>query len=94
MSGYVNARVDIEIDGEDIMQGIMDDVTDVARQTMHEEATSIIEICDDEIRDIVREVIANELDINDDFAQEFAERLFYIIIEIGDTIQFVVDAKK
>lgn len=68
MSGYVNARVDIEIDGEDIMQGIMDDVTDVARQTMHEEATSIIEICDDEIRDIVREVIANELDINDEIA--------------------------
>lgn len=68
MSGYVNARVDIEIDGEDIMQGIMDDVTDVARQTMHEEATSIIEICDDEIRDIVREVISNELDINDEIA--------------------------
>ena len=68
MSGYVNARVDIEIDGDDIMQGIMDDVTDVARQTMHEEATSIIEICDDEIRDIVREVISNELDINDEIA--------------------------
>ena len=68
MSGYVNARVDIEIESEDIMQGIMDDVTDVARQTMHEEASSIIEICDDEIRDIVREVIANELDIDDEIS--------------------------
>lgn len=68
MSGYVNARVDIEIESEDIMQGIMDDVTDVARQTMYEEASSIIEICDDEIRDIVREVISNELDINDEIS--------------------------
>jgi hypothetical protein len=68
MSGYVNARVDIEIESEDIMQGIMDDVTDVARQTIHEEASSIIEICDDEIRDIVREVITNELDIDDEIS--------------------------
>ena len=68
MSGYVNARVDIEIDGEDIMQGIMDDVTDVARQTMHENASEIIAVCDDEIRDIVREVIANELDIDDEIS--------------------------
>ena len=75
MSGYVNARVDIEIDGDDIMQGIMDDVTDVVRQTMHEQASEIIAICDDEIRDIVREVIANELDIDDEISDAVSTEL-------------------
>lgn len=75
MSGYVNARVDIEIDGDDIMQGIMDDVTDVVRQTMHEQASEIIAVCDDEIRDIVREVIANELDIDDEISDAVSTEL-------------------
>ena len=75
MSGYVNARVDLEIDGEDIMQGIMDDVTDVVRQTMLEEASDIITICYDEIKDIVREVISNELDIDDEISSAVSAEL-------------------
>ncbi len=75
MSGYVNARVDLEIDGEDIMQGIMDDVTDVVRQTMLEEASDIITICYDEIKDIAREVISNELDIDDEISSAVSAEL-------------------
>ena len=37
MSGYVNARVDIEIDGEDVMRGIVDNIADVVRDVMNEE---------------------------------------------------------
>ena len=37
MSGYVNARVDIEIDGEDVMRGIVDDIANVVRDVMNEE---------------------------------------------------------
>lgn len=75
MSGYVNARVDIEIDGDDIMQGIMDDVTDVVKQTMLEEASDIIAICYDEIKDIVREVMSNELDIDDEISSAVSAEL-------------------
>jgi len=75
MSGYVNARVDIEIESEDIMQGIMDDVTDVARQTMHEEASSIIELCYEEIKDIARTVMTEDLDIDDEIAETVRQEL-------------------
>jgi len=75
MAGYINTNVDIDIDGDDIMTAIMDDVTDVVRQTIHEEASSIIQICDDEIRDIVREVIANELDIDDEISNAVSAEL-------------------
>ncbi len=74
MSGYVNARVDIEIDGEDIMQGIMDDVTDVVRQTMLEEASDIITICYDEIKDIAREAMS-EIDIDDEISSAVSAEL-------------------
>ena len=49
---------------------------------------------DDTEKAEIQQLVKDQLDINDAFSQEFAERLFYIIIEIGDTIQFVVDAKK
>jgi|TARA_B110000914_G_C15486606_1_gene458365 CHASE3 domain sensor protein len=68
MAGYVNSRVDLELDGDDIMAAIMDDVTDAARQTVHEEASAIIESCHDEIRDIVRDVMTEDMDIDDEIA--------------------------
>ena len=75
MSGYVNANVDILLDSDDIMQGIMDDVTDVVKQTMFEEASDIIATCYDEIKDIVREVISNELDIDDEISSAVSAEL-------------------
>ena len=74
MSGYVNARVDIEIDGEDIMSGIMDDVTDLIRQTMHEEASEIIAVCYEEIKDIAREAMS-EIDIDDEISDAVSSEL-------------------
>ena len=74
MSGYVNARVDIEIDGEDIMSGIMDDVTDVVRQTMHEQASEIIAVCYEEIKDIAREAMS-EIDIDDEISDAVSSEL-------------------
>jgi len=74
MSGYVNARVDIEIDGEDIMSGIMDDVTDLIRQTMHEEASEIIAVCYEEIKDIAREAMS-EIDIDDEISDAVSTQL-------------------
>ena len=84
MSGYVNARVDIEIDGEDVMQGIMDDVTDVARQTIHEEAATIIESCNEEIRHIVREVVSNDINVESQVKDVLND--FDFTDEIIDTI--------
>ena len=37
MSGYVNANVDILMDGDDILKGIADEIADVARTVMNEE---------------------------------------------------------
>ncbi len=39
-------------------------------------------------------LIKNSLDLKDDLAEEFVERIFYLIIEIGDTIDFYVQSKK
>ncbi len=50
MSGYVNARVDIEIDGEDVVRGIVDDIADVARTVMNEELD-----LDNKLRDVLNE---------------------------------------
>jgi hypothetical protein len=84
MSGYVNARVDIEIDGDDIMQGIMDDVTDVARETIREEAATIIESCNEEIRHIVREVVSNDINVESEVKDVLND--FDFTDEIIDTI--------
>mgnify|MGYP000524467705 FL=1 len=84
MSGYVNARVDIEIDGEDVMQGIMDDVTDVARQTIHEEAATILESCNEEIRHIVREVVSNDINIESEVKDALNDHDF--TYEVNDII--------
>jgi hypothetical protein len=89
MSGYVNARVDIEIDGEDVMQGIMDDVTDVARQTIHEEAATILESCNEEIRHIVREVVSNDINIEDQVKDALNDHDFtYEVNDIIDQYDF------
>jgi len=75
MSGYVNARVDIEIDSDDIMPAITDDIADVVRQTMHEEARTIIDLCHDEIRDIARNVMSEDLDIDDEISETVQREL-------------------
>jgi UDP-glucose 4-epimerase len=75
MAGYVNSRVDLELDGDDIMAAIMDDVTDAARQTIHEEAATIIELCDEDIRDIARTVMTEDLDIDDEIAETVRQEL-------------------
>jgi UDP-glucose 4-epimerase len=74
MAGYVNSRVDLELDGDDIMAAIMDDVTDAARQTIHEEAATIIELCDEDIRDIARDVVA-DMDIVDEISSAVSREL-------------------
>tara|TARA_B100000795_G_C22624889_1_gene370314 strand:- start:227 stop:784 length:558 start_codon:yes stop_codon:yes gene_type:complete len=56
MSGYVNARVDIEIDGEDVMRGIVDDIADVVRTVMNEEL---------DVEDQVKDVL-NDFDFTDE----------------------------
>lgn len=42
----------------------------------------------------IKALVKAQLDIKDDFSEELAERLFYIIIELGDFIAFIVEAKK
>ena len=42
----------------------------------------------------IQELVKSELEIDHKFTEELAERLFYIIIEIGDFIQFVIESKK
>tara|TARA_R110000737_G_scaffold68871_4_gene97175 strand:- start:2555 stop:2809 length:255 start_codon:yes stop_codon:yes gene_type:complete len=74
MAGYINSRVDLELDGDDIMAAIMDDVTDAARQTIHEEAATIIELCDEDIRDIARDVVA-DMDIVDEISNAVSREL-------------------
>ena len=39
-------------------------------------------------------LIKSSLDLKDDLAEEFVERIFYLIIEIGDTIDFYIQSKK
>ena len=75
MSGYVNARVDIELDSDDIMPAITDDIADIARSTMHEEARTIIELCYEEIRDIARNVMTEDLDIDDEISETVQREL-------------------
>jgi hypothetical protein len=56
------------------MAAIMDDVTDAARQTIHEEAATIIELCDEDIRDIARDVVA-DMDIVDEISSAVSREL-------------------
>ena len=42
----------------------------------------------------IQQLVKDQLNIDHKFTEELAERLFYIIIEIGDFIQFVVESKK
>jgi len=41
----------------------------------------------------IQQLVKNQLSIDHKFTEELAERLFYIIIEIGDFIQFVIESK-
>ena len=48
---------------------------------------------DEQEKSQIQSLVKNSLDITDQFAEEFAERLFYISIEVGDFISFIVKAK-
>jgi hypothetical protein len=39
-------------------------------------------------------LIKSNLELKDDLSEEFVERIFYLIIEIGDTIDFYLQSKK
>lgn len=43
-----------------------------------------------ELNDLIKE----NLSLADSLTEEFVERIFYLIIEIGDTIDFYIQAKK
>lgn len=42
----------------------------------------------------LQRLIQDKLEIQDEFAEEVAERIFYIVLEIGDTITFILSKKK
>jgi hypothetical protein len=39
-------------------------------------------------------LIQSNMNLKDDVTEEFVERIFYLIIEIGDTIDFYLQSKK
>ena len=39
-------------------------------------------------------LIQSNMNLKDDVTEEFVERIFYLIIEIGDTIDFYLQGKK
>lgn len=53
MADYVNTRVDIELDGNEIMSAIEDDVYDIARSVMNDEL---------DIEDQIQDAITRELE--------------------------------
>lgn len=44
-------------------------------------------------KDLLQQLVKARLDIQDEFAQEVAERLFYLMIETGDTMMFIFSKK-
>jgi hypothetical protein len=48
---------------------------------------------DEQEKSEIQSLVKSSLEITDQYAEEFAERLFYISIEVGDFISFVVKAK-
>lgn len=42
----------------------------------------------------LQNLIKKELDVQDEFVEEVTERVFYLILEIGDTISFIVSKRK
>ena len=53
MAGYVNSRVDLELDGDDILAAIVDDISDIARSVMNDEL---------DIEDQIQDAITRELE--------------------------------
>ena len=53
MADYINARVDLELDGDEIMSAITDDICDIARSVMNDEL---------DIEDQIQDAIARELE--------------------------------
>jgi hypothetical protein len=49
---------------------------------------------DDQEKELLKQLVKQKLDIEDAFAEEFAERLFYMLMEIGDFVSFIVKAKR
>ena len=49
---------------------------------------------DEQEKLLLNELIKSNLELKNDIAEEFVERIFYLIIEIGDTIDFYLQSKK
>jgi|TARA_R110000765_G_C18612504_1_gene570608 citrate lyase gamma subunit len=70
MSGYVNARVDIEIDGNDIMQGIVDNIGDVARQVMQDDLD-----IDDQVVGIINSFDFSDIVLSEVVSYDYGEQI-------------------
>jgi len=60
----------------------------------YEEIGKEFQDLDSEEKKEINDLIKSNLDLKDDLAEELLERIFYLIIEIGDTIDFYIQAKK
>tara|TARA_R110001606_G_scaffold106931_2_gene231512 strand:- start:2077 stop:2421 length:345 start_codon:yes stop_codon:yes gene_type:complete len=60
----------------------------------YKEIGAEFEDLDDNEKQQLNALIKQEIDLKDDLAEEFVERIFYLIIEIGDTIDFYIQSKK
>ena len=60
----------------------------------YQEIGKEFEDLDDVEKQELNGLIRSNLSLKDDVTEEFVERIFYLIIEIGDTIDFYIQAKK
>ncbi len=60
----------------------------------YKEIGAEFEDLDDKEKKHLNALIKQEIDLKNDLAEEFVERIFYLIIEIGDTIDFYIQSKK
>lgn len=72
---------------DDLVNGIM------LGAKYEEIALEWLDLDEEEKKQLVN-LVRKELDIEHAFAEEVAERLFYLLLEIGDTMTFIFSKKK
>jgi len=60
----------------------------------YQEIGKEFEDLDDSEKQELNLLIKSNMNLKDDVTEEFVERIFYLIIEIGDTIDFYIQGKK
>ena len=60
----------------------------------YKEIGAEFEDLDEQEKLLLNELIKSNLELKNEVAEEFVERIFYLIIEIGDTIDFYLQSKK